>query len=141
MRDLIAAGEIQIGKGEVLRALAPHLDTSKAVEVELQAGQRVVGLGTPPGLPVDDLPPTLHGGSEHRVDPARDGEPFEPQEEGPLREERNHAREPAGEERLAQAVHLPRLGRQLVRGEVGRVVQLEELTLTGGTALDPTVNL
>ena len=138
---LVAVREVEVGEREVLGLLSPHLDAGEAVELELESGEGSSAAGRGPGLPVHDLPGRLDGRAEDRVDPARDGEALEPQDERALGEQRDLAREPAGEERLAEPVHLARLTRELLGREVGRVLELEQLSLARGAAFDPPMDL
>ena len=108
----------------------PDLDACEAVELELESGEWVVRCRTTSGLPIDDLPRRLDRLTEHRVDPSGHREALHPEEERALGEQRDLPGEAAGEEGLPQPVDLARLVRQLFGGEVRRVIELQELSLS-----------
>src|SRR5919106_5594659 len=53
--DLLAVTQVEVGEGEVLPRLPPHLGGRQRVQVQLEPGQLVVGRLSA-GLVVDDLP-------------------------------------------------------------------------------------
>ena len=63
------------------------------------------------------------------------------QQERALGEQRRERREPALQERLAEPVHAAGVARELLVGEVGGVVDLQQLALTARAPLDPAVDL
>ena len=68
-------------------------------------------------------------------------ETAQPQQERALGEQRRPRRRTAGQERLAQPLDPAGVAGELLVGEVGAVVELEQPPLARGAALDPGVDL
>src|SRR5262249_61134131 len=77
----------------------------------------------------------------HRCVPSAHRELADAQQERPLGEQGHLPREARGQERSAQTLDAAWIARELLLGEVDRIVGLEELTLPGRAPLDPPVDL